>query len=82
MTGSEIAKTATRSNLVNRSPVQKQKKDTISSVLVVAGTALQTSIDFQLLIRKGGQKGGQVHFAFTFFNLFELNHFGPFKTCI
>ena len=26
-----------------------------------------------------GHIWGQVHFAFTFFNLFELNHFEPFK---
>tara|TARA_R110002020_G_scaffold261368_7_gene475753 strand:+ start:9408 stop:9566 length:159 start_codon:yes stop_codon:yes gene_type:complete len=38
-------------------------------------TVLQTYIGFQLIIKKLGQKLGQVQFAFTLLNLFELNHF-------
>ena len=49
---------------------------------VVMETVLQTYIGFQLIIKKLGQKLGQVQFAFTLLNLFEFNPFEPLKTCI
>ncbi|GAB3229056.1 hypothetical protein GCM10027454_30050 [Algoriphagus aestuariicola] len=57
----------------------KHKKLTVkrSTNCLVAGTALQTSLDFLLLTEKLGQKLGQVHFAFTISNLFESYHFEP-----